>query len=1070
MPNSEENQSQNHIPALYAASYTVDGNVARQLIAPIDGLRLENQGNEYYVTSAGRRFPLVPQGDNFEGEGTFYEAAFTVDGENILLSGGEWKNCPVQSRPSEVLESLNGQFSYRQETETEKGLRLPQIGALHAVSADWTTSTKEPVTIVMPTGTGKTETMVAIFAAHRVERLLVVVPSDALRTQISQKFESYGVLQEFGVIGDAALKPVVGRVEHGFDTELGATGFASACNVVVTTAAALSQSSLEIRAKFLEQFSHLFIDEAHHVAARTWKDVKDSFIGKPVVQFTATPYREDGQRLGGKMIYTFSLKDAQALGVFSNINYISVVDFNDPDRAIATTAIERLREDIQNGFDHLMMARVRTQKKAEELAILYQGLAPDLKPVVLHSGVKGSLKNQRLEQLKSHESKIVICVDMLGEGFDLPSLKVAAIHQPHKSLGVTLQFIGRFARVGGVSLGEATAVVGRGERGVDSRLRELYAEESDWNKVIRDLSADAVEEQQEMSDFERAFSDLPEDVSIINLAPKMSAVVYKTQATEWRPERIEELYKARILDRPAINHTEHVIWFVTKDVEPVRWGDVKSIAQTNYNLFIAYWNSAENLLFINSSNNEGIFKDLAEALCGESVEIYKGKDVYKTMASLNRRIATNVGLLDTRNQDSRFEFRVGSNVTNALGEEARRNKTQTNIFAHGIDSQSAEKLSVGASLKGRVWSHKAAVSIKQWMAWADGVGAKLKDNSIDPAEVMDGFIVPESLRTRPAYVALALEWPTEAYLDTSESTEIKIGDSVSAFVDAELTVTEFNDSGPIPFTISLPDGASAKYQIVLNGGKMSFSPVEGQALVIKPRSTEPLADILNKIGLRIILEKEAVIEPEMVLIVPKTGAPAYRKELLKTLDWSATNIRKESQGPEKDQSTVQAKAVEYVSGLADWNVIIDDDGAGEIADVVAMRIEGSKLYVNLMHCKFSHEDAPGARVLDLYEVCGQAQKSILRRHNPQLMVDRLIKREKNRRKVGRTGILVGDDSNLQHIADRVRLLEPQFVITIVQPGVSKTRASLPLLELIAASERYIKDSGGGTTLEVIVSD
>jgi superfamily II DNA or RNA helicase len=1070
MPNPDEDSLQNQTPALYAAPYAVDGNISRQLVNPETVVRLEENGEGRYIVSAYGRFPLLAPEDTFEGDGVFYRATFSGNGDDFALGEGNWENNPAQSTPTDVLESLKGQFSYKLETDTEKGLRLPQIGALHAVSANWTTSTREPVTVVMPTGTGKTETMVAIFAAHRIERLLVVVPSDALRTQIAQKFESYGVLQDFGVIGSDAIKPVVGRVEHGFDSELGATGFASACNVIIATTSALNQSTPEIKAQFLAQFSHLFVDEAHHIAATTWKEVRDSFIGKPVVQFTATPFREDGQRLGGKMIYTFSLKDAQALGVFSNINYISVVDFNDTDRAVAKTAIEKLNEDLGNGLDHLMMARVRTKKKANELAVLYEELAPEHKPIVLYSGLKARLKNQRLEQLRSHESKIVICVDMLGEGFDLPSLKVAAIHEPHKSLGVTLQFIGRFARVGGTSLGDATAVVPRGERSNDSRLRELYAEDSDWNKVIRNLSADAIEEQQEMSDFERAFSNLPEDVSIVNLAPKMSAVVYKTQTTSWHPERIEGVYKSRLLNPPAINYAEHVAWFVTKDVETVRWGDIKSLAQTSYNLFVAYWDSTNNLLYINASNNEGVFKDLAEALCGESVELYRGKDVYKTMASLNRRIATNVGLLDTRNQDSKFELRVGGNVIGALDEEARRNKTQTNIFAHGIDNQSGEKLSVGASLKGRVWSYKTSVSLKQWIGWADSIGSKLKDDSIDPAEVMDGFIIPESLQTRPAYVALALEWPTEAYLDVSESTEIKIGQSSAPFVDAELTVTEFNDNGPIPFTISLPDGSSAKYKIVLNNGKMIFSPVEGQALVKKTRSTEPLADALNKIGLRIILEKEAIIEPSMVLVVPRAAAPAYRRELLKTIDWTGINIRNESQGRSRDQATVQAKAIEYVGGLASWDLVIDDDGAGEIADIVAMRIDGNKIHVNLVHCKFSHEDNPGARVIDLYEVCGQAQKSILRRRDPQLMIDRLISREKKRRRNGYSGLIVGDDAMLQSVAEKIRLLEPRFVITIVQPGVSKAQVSAQQLELIAATERYIKDSGGGTQLEVMVSD
>lgn len=948
--------TENRVPALYSKIYAIDGNNAGQLVEPEMVVTFERTGEKNYIRLSGdRRYQLFKGNEDQYPQEPFLKADFSTN-PVFKIKNGEWFNLPERPSASEVLDSLVGQFTYKQETATDKGLRLPQIGALHAVSANWTLSTREPVTIVMPTGTGKTETMVSIFAAHRIPRLLVIVPSDALRTQIARKFESYGVLQNFGIIGSSAKKPVVGKVEHGFKTKVGSKEFANTCNVVIATTSALNESESEIRSAFLEQFTHLFVDEAHHIAATTWKDVRDSFIGKPVVQFTATPFREDGQRMGGKIIYSFPLKDAQKLGVFSKINYISVVDFNNIDYTIAKTAIEKLREDLSNNLDHVLMARVQTKKRADELLPVYEELAPDLKPIVLYSGLKSKTHEQRLSQLLKMESKIVVCVNMLGEGFDLPALKIAAIHDPHQSLGVTLQFIGRFARVGGIRLGDATAVVGRGHRNVDVRLRELYAEDSDWNRVIRNISADAIEEQQEMSEFEQAFSNLPDDISIVNLSPKMSTVVYKTQSSSWHPDKIENVYKNRLLNPPAVNHAEHVAWFVTKDVEMVGWGDVKSIAQTNYSLFIAYWDSAHHMLYINSSNNEGVFKELAEALCGESVELYKGGSVYKTMASLNRRIATNVGLLDTRNRDSKFELRVGADVIGALDEEARRNKSQTNIFAHGLDSDSGEKQSVGASLKGRIWSYKAAVSIKHWMTWAESIGAKLKDPSIDPAEVMDGFIIPESLQTRPAdYVVLGLEWPTESWLDVSESTQIQIGDSIASFNDIDLTVTDNNSSGPIPFTVSLPDGAEAKYQLTMDRGKMLFSAVNfgNTANYVRPRSTVPFVDFLNEYGLRVLLNKEAIIEPEMVLIVPKNTAPAYRKELLHTIDWRDTDLRVESQGRERNPRSIQARVIEHIKTLNSWDMIIDDDGAGEVADIVALKIEGSELIVNLVHCKYS---------------------------------------------------------------------------------------------------------------------
>lgn len=62
------------------------------------------------------------------------------------------------------------------------GLRAPQIGALHAIAAHWSLS-KDPAIIVMPTGTGKTEVMLAITVESHGDRILVIVPTDALRQQ-----------------------------------------------------------------------------------------------------------------------------------------------------------------------------------------------------------------------------------------------------------------------------------------------------------------------------------------------------------------------------------------------------------------------------------------------------------------------------------------------------------------------------------------------------------------------------------------------------------------------------------------------------------------------------------------------------------------------------------------------------------------------------------------------------------------------------------------------------------------------------------------------------------------------
>jgi hypothetical protein len=88
------------------------------------------------------------------------------------------------------------------------GLRRPQIGALHAIAAHWSLS-EEPTIVVMPTGTGKTEVMVAVAVESKGNRILVVVPTDALREQTAGKFHEYGLLRRLGVVVNAS-NPVVG--------------------------------------------------------------------------------------------------------------------------------------------------------------------------------------------------------------------------------------------------------------------------------------------------------------------------------------------------------------------------------------------------------------------------------------------------------------------------------------------------------------------------------------------------------------------------------------------------------------------------------------------------------------------------------------------------------------------------------------------------------------------------------------------------------------------------------------------------------------------------------------------
>lgn len=1059
------------IPACFSDEIKVSRNIARQMIHPSGRGSLDTTGHTPVLKrQSGETVPLVARSpkqkpalptlilkDGFKDPVT----AFKTDDDL------RWIGKPAALGPEQINKSWIGAFAFvlgDREANTP-GLRLPQLGAVHAVLGFWTTGSTEPATVVMPTGTGKTETMIALLVTGQPERLLVAVPSDVLRTQIASKFESLGVLQESGVVHEKACRPVVGQLKHGFQSVGDAQSFAEKCNVIVTTPAALFAGDPSATEALLGTCSHLFVDEAHHVEAATWRRIRDAFEGKPVVQFTATPYREDGHRIAGKIIYSYPLREAQKHEYFSRINYKSVVDFSGSDRAIALAAIDLLRKDLAAGYDHLLFARVNRIGRAQELKTLYESLAPDLVPVVLHSSLPVNERKSSLQAVYSRKSKVIVCVDMLGEGFDLPSLKIAAIHDLHKSLGVTLQFVGRFARASHDRIGEASVVTGRPQGHYDENLRRLYSEEPDWNLIVRDLSEAAIGEQTDVGDFEAEFRALPEQVSLRNIEPRMSTVVYRTKCETWKPEAIYDLFPEDLLftDPIAINQQNHIAWFVLEVQKPVRWGQLETVADTTYELYVIYWDEEHQLLYINSSNTEGVNENLARAVCGEDVQLFTGEAVYRVMANIDRLVPTNVGLLDNRNRSRRFSMHVGADVVEGFPVAEAQTKTQTNIFAYGYEDGS--RVSIGGSLKGRIWSYRAAPTLRHWMHWCDHIGSKVSDSAINVDDVMRGFIRPKVAETRPPFVVIGLEWPWEMYLNLTDELCLKTIQGDFPLADVDLAINDFGNMGPILFDV-VTVGERVPYQILFEPGGIKYKAVAADLLVTTRRVTLPLSEFLAKYGITILCEQDTAIIHPGILLKPNRDLPQFSFDdpnKLVVRNWAGIDLHKESQGPHRAQDSIQAYTIKYVIEKSKWDIIVDDDGKGEIADIVAMRAENGELLVDLTHCKYSSGDEPGGRVEDLYEVCGQAQKSVRWRRDIQVLFRHLIQREQKRVRTGKpSGFMVGTGNDLYHLEEQCRLLKPRFSINISQPGVSKVKISQPQLELLASTEVYLRETANAS--------
>ena len=1050
---------------VWAHEVKVAGNPIRQLLVPESDLDIVEGVGGLQVASACGRWPAL------RGTDAPPDAPLTARVPVLARNRARvaWSGSRDLLDPLCVAGSYTGVIGFR--TPGEPGsLRRPQLGALHSALGYWTSGLGDPGVIVMPTGTGKTETMVALLVAARLGRLLVIVPTTALRNQIAAKFETLGVLQRLGVIDSSALRPVVGRLEHGLPDASDSERFAVACNVVVATPPAVEACAPEALADFYSRFTHLMVDEAHHAPAPTWARIIDVFHPRPVLLFTATPYREDGRSLPGRPIYRFPLREAQADGYFTRIDYRAVLSLEGVDSALADLAIERLRADRAAGYDHILMVRARSIPRATDLAKLYVAKAPEFGPRAVHDGLRKTARDATFDALADRTCRIVVCVDMLGEGFDLPQLKIAALHDVKKSLGPMIQFIGRFSRTSASTpIGTASVFVARDPAMALSPLRDLLREDADWNLLLSDITERATDAVEQLSKFEESFSGAPEDVPVSLLEPKMSAIAHRSPSAQWHPEKATTVYAADQLLGSAIaaGADGSIAWFVVEHHASVRWGAVTDLEETGYELIILYFDSRRRLLYVYGSNNTGAYSELAAAVLGEGSQTVKGLTAFRVLARLDRLVPTNVGLLDARDHFNRFSMHVGSDVVEALDEADRQGKTQTHIATSGFDD--GERVTISAALSGRFWSMRTAPNLKAWTEWCDEQGGKLLDGSIDLKQILDGFIIPVNLVARPPHVLLGLEWPWQIVGGLTAGVSVTYDGHTYQLLDIDFEVDDYSTNGPFLFSLVTPAWRLA-YRATFERDGLTYAPLADDAEVASRPSPVPMCAWINKNKPTLFLDGDRMITAEDRLLAPRTDLPPFNRDRLKVINWDGVDIRVESQGPQRRADSIQAHMSVQLRTEQDFDVFLDDDRAGEAADLVGLAVRGTELHVTLVHCKYSSQSTAGARVSDLYELCGQAMRGAKWRQQGAVPLLQHLDR-RAQAAFARTGVSpyeVGTIRDMFRIRELAPQLRPRFHTVLAQPGLSAALATDEQLRLLAGSENYVRAVTRGT-FDVICS-
>lgn len=1001
----------------------------------------------------------------------------------------DWLKHPKLKKYStnEIVESWNNDFNFIEEDslQNKNGLREPQIAALYSILSHLKVS-KDVATVVMPTGTGKTETMLTTLVANKCKKVLITVPSDALRSQIANKFYKLGLLKEFKIVSEKSLYPKIGVIQQNFESSTDLVDFLSECNVVVTTMDVLSNNTNENLTLFAENVSHIFIDEAHHTEADSWSRVRSCFLDRNIIQFTATPFRNDRQRLEGKIIFNFSLRRAQEQGYFKPINFLPVreYDLQKGDRLIARKAVEKLREDIENGYNHILMARCQNRARAEEIIKIYEEYK-DLSPILIHSKIPN--KKIILEAIIKGEHKIIVAVNMLGEGFDLPQLKIAAFHDIRKSLPVTLQFAGRFTRTSkDEELGQATFIANLADANVEDELSELYAQDSDWNSLLSIFSSDEIDEQVDFNDFIRGFQHLDSSkIPFQNINFALSTVVYKKDINTTAIEGAETTYNLKKFKDGFQNYDDleykfydynseaKTVVVITASKSNIEWVNYKEVFGLNWQLTVLYYDEETNLLFIHSSDKSSLYKDLANAVLNNNATLINQLNVFKTFYDIKRVSLQNIGLKEFLNKKIRFTMRVGTDIEEALSiaEQQRGQKA----FVFGTGYEDGTKITLGCSYKGRIWSYMKS-DLKTFTIWCNTIGKKLIDENIDPNQILRETLIPKIVTERPCVYPTHIDWHEDIYLTSESRISIIIGAHEFPLTFCNIDLVNTSEDKSIEFQINTPlSSANFMLELFTNTGngipdfKISNTNEAKSQIRIGTKTVE-LLEFLNENPPCIWFADGSSLQGNEHVELKQIISP-YPVARLISWDWEGINLEKEAQGvvPIRTDSIQYRVISELKNG--DFDIIYDDDYSGEIADVITIKELDKEINVQFYHLKFAKEGMVNTRIDNFYEVCGQAQKSVHWKHMKgtdffEHLLRRIVKVKNGEEK---SRLEKGEKADLERLLGIAKNKKPMsFEVFIVQPSLSKQNTSESIMTLLGVTENYLKEVGD-INLTVIVN-
>lgn len=936
------------------------------------------------------------------------------------------------------------------------GLRKAQLGAIHAIASYFTREKNNRALIVLPTGTGKTAVLMLSPYILESKKVLIITPSKLVRNQIAEDFSELKTLKNINVLPEMCMLPKVFElkdtdIEKHLDSIL-------ECDVVVTTP--VGAWNISTNDQCCDLFDLILVDEAHHEPAKKWREALNNFSFAKKVLFTATPFRLDNKKLNADLIYTYTISQAYKDMVFGEVNFIpvSLDHHEDKDVKIALETEKIFIEDKTRGFVHSIMVRAGSIDEANKLYNLYK-INTGLILEKVHSGMSAKTIQAIIRKLKSSELDGVVCVDMMAEGFDFPNLKIAAIHSPHKSLAVTLQFIGRFTRTNADNIDIAKFIALNDEEFMLEN-QKLFASDAIWKEIIINLSEKPIFEEEENQRFIEKFKvkeDIKTDLSneLMNMRPYFHSKIFHTASFDINKEFPRLGFE---IEGQLINDEDQTVVVVLKELVVPKWATKQSgIYDEKFYLIIVHYLPEFNLLFINSQiKSESLYLEIAKIFCGEDgFKKVSRNELHKVLGGLENFEIFNTGLQNRVSNEESYVINAGPDVSNSFDPATGKLYSAGHVFCKAIEE--GVGITLGYSSGSKIWSSKYG-SIKEFIEWCNLSAAKIKDSNliVKTNTAFDFVPVPEKLLSFPQTIFL-VKFSHQTYSDprpliTKNETKNQ------TILDVDIVIVTVKTDELVFKCIHQSD--EYLYSVDVNGFITSLMSKE--LLIQSGREHLKLSDYLidNPIEL-LTTDLSLISDGEMAK--NKVEIEKFIPNIIKSISWLdlKTDVRIEF-GPSKNKGLISIQeALEEILLEMNYDYLIFDHGTGEMADYIGIKLTESEIYIDFYHAKAMKAKTFNNSVNDLYDVLGQSIKSMIWLKTKAVLRRKVL----SRRQSDYCKFVVGDLESFKSDLISNRIVKAKIVA--VQPSIKKdAKMTEKVSELLASTNHYIKHSGSSYMFEV----